>query len=236
MIDDWSTSSEIIKAHPEIAVVGIGAIEQHGRHLPIGTDWMIIRELSRRVANELAAWLLPAIPISMSECHGSIPGTVWLKPATLSAVLQDIASSLHAQGICKLLVLNGHGGNFILEPTIHSLNNKFPDMLIAMPPDVWPAPENDAPIFETPSTDLHAGEIETSIQLFLNPALVKAERVDFVPPVGREFLDYVTMDLISPDGIWGNPSKGYADKGERAIQAQVKAITDFARQAFGGMR
>jgi creatinine amidohydrolase len=233
MIDDWSTSSEIIKAHPEIAVVGIGAIEQHGRHLPIGTDWMIISDLSRRVANEFAAWLLPAIPISMSECHGSIPGTVWLKPATLSAVLQDIASSLHAQGICKLLVLNGHGGNFILESTIQSINNKFPDMLVVMPPDVWPAPENDAPIFETPGTDLHAGEIETSIQLFLNPALVKAERVDFVPPVGREFLDYARMDLISPDGVWGNPSKGDAGKGERAIQAQVKAIKEFAQQAFG---
>ncbi len=107
-------------------MVGIGAIEQHGRHLPIGTDWMIICELSRRVANELDAWLLPAIPISMSECHGSIAGTVWLKPATLSAVLQDIASSLHAQGIDKVLVLNGHGGNFILEPTIQAINNKFP--------------------------------------------------------------------------------------------------------------
>jgi creatinine amidohydrolase/Fe(II)-dependent formamide hydrolase-like protein len=59
--------------------------------------------------------------------------------------------------------------------------------------------------------------------------------VDFVPPFGREFLDYVTMDLISPDGVWGESSKGDADKGERAIQAQVKAITEFARQAFGSM-
>ncbi len=73
-----------------------------------------------------------------------------------------------------------------------------------MPPDVWPVSDNEGLIFETPETDLHAGEIETSIQLYLNPDLVKSERVDFVPPVGREFLDYVTMDLISPEGVWGS--------------------------------
>ena len=122
MMDERSTSLEIRDRHPEIAVLGIGAIEQHGRHLPIGTDWMIAGELSRRVASELNAFLLPTIPISMSECHGSIESTVWIKPATLSAVLQDIASSLNEQGIFKLLVLNAHGGNFILAPTIQELS------------------------------------------------------------------------------------------------------------------
>jgi creatinine amidohydrolase len=143
-----------------------------------------------------------------------------------------MAGSLHAQGINKFLVLNGHGGNFILEPTIQAINNKFPDMLVVMPSDVWPATENDAPLFETPKTDLHAGEIETSIQMYLNPALVKPEWVDFVPLAGREFLDYVTMDRISPEGVWGHASKGDASKGARALAAQVKAITAFARQAF----
>jgi creatinine amidohydrolase len=233
MIDDRSTRAEINTALPEIAVVGIGAIEQHGRHLPIGTDWMIICELSRRVAIELDAWLLPAIPISMSECHGSIAGTIWLKPATLAAVLQDIAGSLHAQGIDKVLVLNGHGGNFILEPAIQAINDKFPGMHMVMPPEAWPVSDGEGLIFETPENDLHAGEIETSLQLYLNPDLVKPGRDDFIPPVGREFLDYLTMDLISPEGVWGRASKGNAGKGARTFSAQVQAITVFARQAFG---
>jgi creatinine amidohydrolase len=233
MIDERSTSAEINTAHPEIAVVGIGAIEQHARHLPVGTDWMIIGELSRCVAKELDAWLIPAIPISMSECHGSLAGTVWIKPATLSAVLLDIATSLHSQGIHKLLVLNGHGGNFILEPAIQAIINKYHDMLVVMPPDVWPAVDGEGPIFETPGIDLHAGEIETSIQLYLNPALVKPERDVLIPPVGREFLDYVTMDLISSQGVWGDPGKGDAIKGARTFTAQVRVITEFARQAFG---
>lgn len=232
MIDDHLTSPQISNAHPDIAVVGIGAIEQHGRHLPIGTDWMIISELSQRVANELNAWLIPAIPISMSECHGLMAGTIWLKPATLSAVLQDIVSSLQAQGIYNLLVLNGHGGNFILGPTIQALNKKYPDMFVVMPPDDWPASDNESLIFETLETDLHAGEVETSIMKYLHPELVKDVRVDFIPPVGREFLDYMSMDLISPEGVWGTPSKGIADKGARTFAAQVKAITVFAQQAF----
>jgi creatinine amidohydrolase len=232
MMDERSTSPAIRAAHPEIAVVGIGAIEQHGRHLPIGTDWMIVNELSRRVADELNALLIPAIPISMSECHGTLPGTVWLKPATLSAVLQDIVSSLHAQGIDKLLVLNCHGGNFILEPTIQALNHKFPDFFIVMPEELWPMTDREGPIFESPETNLHAGEVETSIQLYLHPEWVKPGQVDFIPPVGREFLDYVTMDLISPEGVWGSASKGDANKGARTFTAQVRAISSFARQAF----
>jgi creatinine amidohydrolase len=234
MMDERSTSFEIRNAHPEIAVIGIGAIEQHGRHLPIGTDWMIAVELSRRVASELNALLLPAIPISMSECHGSMEGTVWLKPATLSAVMQDIVSSLHEQGILKLLVVNAHGGNFILGPTIQELNSKFSNMLVMMAPEEWPTKENGCPIFEASETDLHAGEVETSIILYLNPVLVKPERMDFIPPFGREFLDYKTMDDINPDGVWGSPSKGDANKGERALAAQVESIALFARHVFMG--
>jgi creatinine amidohydrolase len=219
-------------ANSDIAVVGIGAIEQHGRHLPIGTDWMIIRELSRQVAHELGAWLIPAIPVSMSECHGLMEGTIWIKPSTLSAVLQDIVASLHAQGIHRLLVLNGHGGNFVLGPTIQVLLKRFPDMCIAFPPEGWPLIENDSSIFERPENDIHAGEIETSIMEYLYPELVKQERIDFVPKVNREFLDYVTMDQINPEGIWGTPSRGNSEKGARTFLAQVKAVTNFAQQAF----
>jgi creatinine amidohydrolase len=216
----------------DIAVIGIGAVEQHGRHLPIGTDWMIISELSRLVATELNAWLIPAIPVSMSECHGLMEGTIWIKPATLSAVLNDIVNSLHFQGIRKLLLLNGHGGNFVLVPTIQALNNRFPDMCIVMPPESWPVIENGSLIFEKPENDIHAGEIETSIMEYLNPEMVKQERFDFIPSVGREFLDYVTMDRINPEGVWGTPGKGNSEKGARTFHAQVKAITIFAQQAF----
>jgi creatinine amidohydrolase len=216
--------------HPDIAVLGIGAVEQHGSHLPIGCDWIIACELSKRVAAELGALLLPAIPVSMSECHGAFGGTVWLKPATLAAVVVDIADSLQRQKIERLLIVNCHGGNFVLEPTIQEYNRTHTGLRILMADENWPAATAEGePIFACAETDLHAGEIETSLMLFLNPDLVGDERVDFVPECGREFLDYTTMDRISPSGVWGTSSQGSAEKGARAMAAQVQAIAAFAR-------
>jgi creatinine amidohydrolase len=216
--------------HPNIAVLGIGAVEQHGSHLPIGCDWIIACELSKRVAAELGALLLPAIPVSMSECHGSFGGTVWLKPATLAAVVVDIADSLQRQDIHRLLIVNCHGGNFVLEPILQEYNRVHAGLRIVMSDENWPAVTADGePIFECAATDLHAGEIETSLMLFLQPELVGDERVDFVPTCGREFLDYVTMERISPCGVWGTPGQGSAEKGAQAMAEQVRSIAAFAR-------
>jgi creatinine amidohydrolase len=232
MLDGRSTSAALGGARIETAVFGIGAIEQHGRHLPIATDWTQVKEISRRVAEALGALLLPAIPFSMSECHGPMGGTVWLKPATLSAVLRDVAASLRSQGVHRLLVLNGHGGNFILEPTIQALNQDYPTLRVVMPAEVWAPVPGAEPIFSAPVAGIHAEEIETSMQLFLNPEHVTGERVDYAPPVGREFLDYAFMPLISPDGVWGYATYGEAWKGEAAIAAQVQSVVAFARHAF----
>lgn len=231
MIDFRNRAPEIEAALPQIAVLGIGAIEQHGRHLPVATDWTQVREISRRVAAELDALLLPALPYSMSECHGLMPGTVWLKPATLSAVLQDVARSVREQGIPTLLVLNGHGGNFVLEPTIQALNQRYPDFRVLMPGEVWAA-VGDQPVYETAGQGIHAEEAETSMQLYLNPQDVQEERFDYVPPVGREYLDYVVMPLINPEGTWGYPSYGEANKGERGILAQVDAVVAFVHKTL----
>lgn len=235
MVDYRSTREEMAAARPQIAVFGIGAIEQHGRHLPVATDWNQVREISRRVAEALDGFLIPAIPYSMSECHGLMPGTAWLKPSTLSAVLRDVARAVREMGIPTLLVLNGHGGNFVLEPTIQELNQQFPELLVLMPGEVWAAVEGEQ-IFSGVGSGIHAEEMETSMQLYLNPQDVRTERVDYVPPVGREYLDYVVMPVINPEGTWGSPSHGAAEKGARGIAAQVEAIVAFVETALATLR
>jgi len=231
MLDKTDSSRDLQMGKPEIAVLGIGAIEQHGRHLPIGTDWVQVRAISRGVAEALDALLLPAVPFSMSECHGLMPGVMSLKPDTLSEVVVDIARSVREQDIPILLILNGHGGNFILEPTVTQINYEHPDHKVLMPPEVWaPVVGGDA-IFETYGQGIHAEEMETSMQLFLNPDLVRDTRDDHLPPVGREFLDYTTMAVINPLGIWGVPSLGDPAKGERAIHASIQSIVAFVQKA-----
>jgi len=160
MWDLHNTSAEIEAAAPSVAVFGIGAIEQHSAHLPLGTDWFEVKEVSRRVAQELDALLVPTLPYSMSQCHGPAPGTVWLGPKTLALVVRDVVLSLRSKGIHKVVVINGHGGNFVLQPVIRELNYTYPDMMIILPQ--FEGGFNVADLFEHGDVDCHAGEIETS--------------------------------------------------------------------------
>jgi creatinine amidohydrolase len=234
MLDAGNTSKEIAEGAPEIAVFGIGAIEQHSIHLPLGTDWLSVDDVTKRVAKELDAFVVPALPFGMSECHKPMAGTVWLKPETLAAVLRDAVLSLYAQGFRKILVVNGHGGNLVLSAEIRRLNLNHPDLIVLMPPGFVPRP-GDCPIWEK-GVGIHAGESETSRQLYINREYVKDERVDYLPDVGREFLDYVPIGSISEWGVWGYPSLGTAEKGEKAIAYQVARIAEWAREAFAQVR
>lgn len=235
MLDEFATGPEIGTAGPRIAVVGIGAIEQHGRHLPVGTDFLIAREVSRAVAAELDAWVLPPIPVSLSECHGPMEGTVWLKPATLASVLRDVARSVEAQGVRLLAVLNCHGGNFILEPAIEQLNLELPRLRIVLLPEVIAEVPGEPPIFETGRAEVHAGEGETSTMLHYFPHLVREDRRDGPIAVGREFLDYTTMDRLNPEGTWGYPTQADGAKGGRAVEARVRACVAFVQQAWAAL-
>ena len=229
--DNRCTSAQIREMHPEMAVFGIGATEQHSVHLPLGTDWLAVSEITRRVAEKLGALLVPALPFSMSECHGPAAGTVWLKPKTLAAVVTDVVNSLQAQGINRIILVNGHGGNFVLEAVIRELNLARPSLQLTMPSGELVIGMEEQ-IFETANLEVHAGEAETSFHLAFNPEDVKRESVDFVPPVGREFLDYAYMSYISKFGAWGCPTRGTAAKGQAGLDAQVRAICEEAQIIF----
>jgi creatinine amidohydrolase len=231
MFDARNTSKEIGEGLPDVAVVGIGATEQHSVHLPLGTDWLGVSHLSLKVAEELGAFLVPSLPFSMSQCHGPMAGTVWLKPETLAAVLRDTVLSLFGQGFRKVLVVNGHGGNFVLEAEVRRLNQNHPELIVLLVPPFF-APRPDDPKLWNKGVGIHAGESETSSQLHINAANVRDERVDYLPPVGREFLDYAFIGFISEWGVWGYPSYGSAEKGELSTAHRVTRIVEWARETF----
>ena len=234
MLDASNTSKEIQENQPEIAVFGVGAVEQHSIHLALGTDWLGVKDITQRVADELDAFLVPALPFSMSECHGPMAGTVWLRPETLAAVLHDMVLSLYAQGFRKVLVINGHGGNFVLEAEIRQLNLINPDLIVIMPPLFFPSRPGDEPIWDK-GVGIHASESETAHQMYINPEHVKEKRVDYMPPVGREFLDYAFVGFISETGVWGYPSYATAEKGQRSIARKVPRIAEWARDTFAAV-
>ena len=235
LYDTTATTVDLSTAHIEIAVLPIGAIEQHSLHLPLGTDWLAAGAVARCVAEILAqerdVYLAPAWPFSLSQCHGPMPGTVWLTPRTLADVLRELVISLYAQGIRWIAVVNGHGGNFVLDSEIRELN-RLHDDLIVLNIAAWPRPGGPGQTGRVTGGDIHAGAGETATQLHLNPDLVGERRIDHIPDVGREFLDYAYMCQISPWGVWGEPSQGLAEVGEHGLERVAQHMAASAIEAF----
>ena len=120
-----NTWKELHEARVTTAIVPFGAVEQHGHHLPLGTDWLIADQMGRALAEALGedVLLLPAMPFGNSREHMAFPGTITLRPATLAAVLEDIVESLRHHGIRTVIVFSAHGGNWILKPALRARRN-----------------------------------------------------------------------------------------------------------------
>src|SRR6185503_9485107 len=118
-----------------------------------------------------------------------------------------------------------HGGNFTLEVAARELNLAHPELTVLLPP--MSLRSSGPPIFETAGMEVHAGESETSVMMAIDASLVGADRVDYIPPVGREFLDYAFVGAISPEGVWGKPSLATRDKGVRAYESRVEALSEY---------
>ena len=111
MVTALNTWEEVASSGTEIAILPIGAIEQHGRHLPLGTDWLIADQVAKKLGERLNAYVLPALPYGNSQEHMGFTGTITLRPQTLALIIEDIVLSLRHHGIKNMVVLSSHGGN-----------------------------------------------------------------------------------------------------------------------------
>jgi creatinine amidohydrolase len=223
------TADEICELDPDLAIIPVGSIEQHGPHLPIMTDWAIATELGKRVAERMNAFLLPAFPISTCREHMGKKGSVWMAPTTFYQMMHDVIMSLKEQGFKRVGLLITHGGVFIAGPLVRDLNAKFnPDLQVALVNcDVI----DYAKVTETPG--LHADESETSQMLAIAPETVHMDRaVDCDPDVPRRYLNYGSIFRASPSGVWGYPTKATAEKGEKILEFSVETIINEFNRAF----
>lgn len=231
------TADEIVAQNPDLAIIPVGSLEQHGPHLPIMTDWAIATELGKRVAEKMNAFLLPALPISTCREHMGKKGSVWMEPTTFYQMMTDIILCLKLQGFKKVGILQCHGGIFVMTPLIRDLNAKHnPDLMVALADSVaFGAQLYAEGILET-NTELHAGEGETSKILAIAPETVHMDRaVDFVPNVPRPYLSYGSIFRASPTGVWGEPSKASAEKGEKLFARMTELAVESLNKAFDYM-
>ncbi|MCU0627761.1 MAG: creatininase family protein [Gemmatimonadaceae bacterium] len=217
------------------AILPWGATEAHNTHLPYGTDTYQCDALAAAAAG--AAWergarlaVLPTVPFGVNTPQLDIPLTCNMSPSTQLAVLGDLVQALEGQGIDRLLLFNGHGGNDF-KPLIRELVPRTRVLVCTL--DWWqfvPA----APYFEEPGD--HAGELETSVMQHIAPALVRdlAEAGDGAarrPRItamrdGRVWTPRPWTRVTRDTGI-GDPRAASAAKGARYVAAVTAAIADF---------
>lgn len=161
-----------------IVCLPLGAFEQHGPHLPLGTDTVIAEELTRRVvarhADTFDLWQLPAVSVGLSREHAWAAGTMSLSVTGFTGLLRDIGAEIpRTLPTRNLLVVNGHGGNRgILDAVIYEWQFEFGLNACVVHPLALSGAEEQC---EFP--DIHGGKIETSLMLAIAPHLVRLERL-----------------------------------------------------------
>jgi creatinine amidohydrolase len=222
-----TTLDERERAAP-VALLPIGSFEQHGPHLPLTTDTVVACTLAAEIAQAYPVRRLPPVTISCSHEHASWPGTVSISAATLIAVVNDIAASLHRSGVTQLVLVNGHGGNYVLGNVVQEASlGELPMALFPGEPD-WDAARRDAGLTTTGVSDMHAGELETSILLHAHPHLVRP------PSVRRDESADERPHLLSrglaaytESGVVGRPSLATAQKGQALLASLVRSFEPY---------
>ena len=231
------TADALMAQDPELAILPVGSLEQHGPHLPLMTDWAIATELGRRVAEKTGGFLLPALPISTCREQMGKKGSVWMEPPTFYQMMTDIIMSLKVQGFKKIAILQCHGGIFIMTPLVRDLNAKFNPELMVVNIDACMFFDRlyREGIYET-NTELHAGEGETSMMLSIAPESVDMTKaVDEVPNIPRSYLSYGSIFRASKSGVWGESKCATAEKGEKAFARCTEIAVEEIGKAFAYM-
>jgi creatinine amidohydrolase len=224
-------------------VVPCGAVEQHGRHLPLDVDAVHAERLGLEIAERLGTALVaPTIRVGVSPHHMSFPGTISLRPDTLEAIYSDYCRSLAAHGFGTILCFSAHGGNFSL---LAEMEQRL-DLLVGPASrvivfadlhgliDTWRSAVADA---GGPSDHVggHADVAESSVYSYLRPGEVRTGRLarGYTGPVDDAVLQRMFtggVEAISDNGVMGDPHGLSGPIGELCVRRVADMIADHFRQ------
>lgn len=228
-----------------VAVIPVGAIEQHGHHLHLDTDnvlvWNVCTEATKRAPNDIV--LLPLVPYGSFEMTADYPGTVSIETDTLVNYLYDIVKSLAKHGFSKVLIVNGHGGNrFVVEMVARRANAGLGITCAGLSYWNLVAKEVRELRDSEPGGIFHACEMETSLYLHLDSSKVQMKKavkdmdypitecfgLDFAKPVVASYTPM--FSTFSKTGVVGDPTVATKEKGQKWLDSVATRLVEFVRE------
>jgi creatinine amidohydrolase len=240
----WPEIKEVDK--DRVVILPVGAMEDHGPHLPLDTDNLIVSEIAKGVAEKMPeeVLLLPLIPFGFNEHHKDFPGVIYIQPETLLHFVADVTSSLAHHGFRRILILNGHGSN---HPVLDLAARKtvIATECLCASVSYWNL------IGETLRANrksrlggmAHACELETSIYLYFDPDHVHLDKAA-ESIVHDEKSRYFCLDLMggakamamqwwsaqTADGTMGDPTVAAPRQGKIFFEAAVSELIGLIRE------
>jgi len=245
----WPEMRQAIARQPAV-LIPFGTVEDHGPHLPINTDNVIVEaiclEAARRAPDDVL--VMPLVAYGLDEHHMDFPGTISVSIPTLLAYVTDVATSVARHGFTHLLIVNGHGSNAsIADLAARQVVLETGIICSAMSPNAAIDPTLAEPAFShmrrsAPGGVAHAGEYETAMMLHLRPDLVEMDQA--VREVGQLELEYFNWDhnrpsvlawqdwwsRMSQSGVCGDPTVATAEFGKALFETTVENFVRFVRE------
>lgn len=223
----WPTIAEMMDS-ASVALLPIGSTEQHGPHLPTGTDHVIAKALATAASERTDAFRLPTLPIGVSGHHRHFPGTLWVDGPRFRQFVRNWSKNIAAHDIRKIIFVNAHGGN--VEPLREVGRDLHREEVAFATEWMWneSIPDLVAESFERPGP--HAGPKETAMMLHIDPETVDTESLEHARDHGVSDFDFadftvhgsrIHYDTIdnSPNGSFGDPTEATAAIGEQLFTA-----------------
>jgi creatinine amidohydrolase len=225
----WPEAEKAFK-EKKLVIIPLGAVEEHGYHLPLSTDTILAEFIGRAVAERLDAILMPSVNYGYVLLARGFPGSVSLRENTLKALFDDICKELHRQGVRRVVVVNQHLPN---APPLRILSQQLWDeiglrLLCVTLPGITEVAKEVCKSKQWHPAIIHSEEIETSLVLAVEPKLVRLDKAVKEYPAVPKSLDSLPIPWreFSKSGAFGDPTVATSEKGRRMLERLIDNIVE----------
>ncbi len=218
---------EAFKEKTRSIIVPFGSVEEHGQHLPLGTDTMHALEIARLTATLRPVFVGAPVWYGLCRSTSEHPGTITIRGTTLRSLAIDLMTGYFDQGLTNQVLLSGHAGGThmcYLVDAAEEVVKRLPGIRCAVLSIIDLVKDSCSSIVETPG-DSHAGEVETSIIQAVMPELVKGTSKKEYPNFPK-YLISRQKRIYWRGGVWGDPQKASPEKGHNILKLEAKRVAE----------